>query len=263
MSENVLVFAILILLLASSAIGFFLQRTLNENHRKRETAEAVQLVVSILVTFTALVLSLVISNVKQSYDNFDSQLRGYVGQVVELDERLREYGADIAPIRATLRAYLASSIVDIWPDEPAPSGKYPTFPDPSGIEQVQLGTMLVDADVALRRLEPTDTFHQRLLDVLEARMTDLLLLRRHLIEAVHELIPWPLLALMTAWLAIVFAIFGLISPRNIVVYTTIGLCALAFASAIDLVLDYDGPLDGLIRVSSQPARLALQRLDAP
>jgi hypothetical protein len=263
MSDNVLVFAVLLLLLASSALGFQLQKRLNEEHKKRETGDSVRLVVSILVTFTALVLGLVTSNVIRSFDDFDARLRAYLGEVSEVDARLREYGPEMAPVRAKMRAYLASSIADTWRDEPPPSGVYPTFADPVGIERVPLGAMLVDVDVAIRRLEPADSFHQRLADMLEARMTDLLQRRRNVIESLHDSISWPLLTLMTAWLAIVFAIFGLTSPRNLVVYMTIGLCAFSFASAIFLILDYDGPLDGLIRVSSEPARIALQRLDAP
>ena len=85
--------------------------------------------------------------------------------------------------------------------------------------------------------------------------------RRLAIETVHQTISWPLLVAMTLWLAIVFAVFGLTAPRNTVVYATIMLCALSFASAIFFILDFDRPLSGLIRVSSEPAREALRHLD--
>ncbi len=68
---------------------------------------------------------------------------------------------------------------------------------------------------------------------------------------------------MTAWLAVVFGVFGLTAPRNAVVYATIILCALSFASAIFFILDFDKPLTGIIRVSSEPARDALRHLDTP
>jgi hypothetical protein len=50
---------------------------------------------------------------------------------------------------------------------------------------------------------------------------------------------------------------------HIVVYATIILCAPSFASAIFFVLDFDKPLSGPIRISSEPARDALRHLDAP
>jgi hypothetical protein len=263
MSDYWVVFAVLLVLLASSAIGAFLQRLLKEDHKSRETVDAVRLVVSILVTFTALVLGLLTSTVKGSYDSFDSRLRAFAGDITELDIGLREYGDEAAPIRAKLRAYVAAAIADTWRSEPRPSGVYPTFDDTVGIERHQLGALLVDVDLEIRRLEPTDPFHRRLANLLEARMTETQQQRQLVIESVHDTITWPLLAVMTAWLGVVFGVFGLIAPRNTLVYTTIFLCALSFASAIFFIIDFDQPLDGLIHVTSEPARDALRHLDAP
>jgi hypothetical protein len=67
---------------------------------------------------------------------------------------------------------------------------------------------------------------------------------------------------MTAWLVIVFAVFGIIAPRNAVVYATVLLCALAFSSAIFFILELDTPTDGFIYVSSEPLRDALRHIDA-
>jgi hypothetical protein len=113
---------VLVLVLASSAVGLFLQTALRERHRGRETTDAVRIVISILVTFTALVLSLVTSSVKSSYDQFDSRLRGYASDVTQLDQRMREYGDAADPIRAALRTYVAAAIADTWREEPRPAG---------------------------------------------------------------------------------------------------------------------------------------------
>ena len=80
---------VLLLVLASAAVGMLLQGALRERHRSRETTDAVRLVISILVTFTALVLGLVTSSVKSSYDQFDGRLRGYASDLTELDQRMR------------------------------------------------------------------------------------------------------------------------------------------------------------------------------
>jgi len=263
MPDYGVILLVLILLLASSAVGATFKRVLEERQMDRDTADAVRLVISILVTFTALVLSLLTSTVKTSYDSFDTRMRAFAGDITELDLRLREYGEDAAPIRAQTRAYVAAVIADTWSDEPRPPGAYPTFEHTANIERPQLGAMLVAVDVAIRRLEPTDAYHRRLADLLETRMTDVLQRRRLLIETMHDTISWPLLTGMTSWLAIVFAVFGLIAPRNAVVNTTIALCALSFASAIFLILEFDRPLSGIVRVSSEPARETLRHLDAP
>jgi hypothetical protein len=67
---------------------------LGERRKNRETADHIRLIISILVRFTAVLLGLPLSNVKTSLGTFDSRLRGYVGEITELDMRLREYGAD-------------------------------------------------------------------------------------------------------------------------------------------------------------------------
>jgi hypothetical protein len=256
------VFGVFGALLCASAFGVAVQRKLAEQHRNRETGDHVRLIISILVTFTAVVLGLLISSVKSSYDQFDSRLSMFAADITELDVRLREYGEDAAPIRATLRTYVAAAIADTWRDEPPPSGDYPRFPPTSNLERQQLGTMLVEADIAIRKLDPPDPFHDRLITQIENRMSDTMAQRRLLIGTSRDTISWPLLVAMTAWLVIVFAVFGVIAPRNIVVYITILLCALSFSSAIFFILELDTPIDGFIYVSSEPLRDALQHIDA-
>jgi hypothetical protein len=263
MPTAVTVPAVLVALIGASVFGVSLQSTLGEHHKSRETGDHVRLIISILVTFTAVVLGLLISNVKASYDTFDSRLRAYTGGITELDIRLREFGDEAAPIRAKLRTYLAAAIADTWRNERPPSGVYPTFKDEAGVDRAPLGQLLVEVDVAIRKLDRSDPYHSRLATQLENRMTQTLGQRELVIETVRDTISWPLLVAMTAWLIIVFAVFGVIAPRNVLVYATILLCALCFSSAIFFILEFDTPLDGFIYVSSEPARDALRHLDAP
>jgi hypothetical protein len=262
-NSAIVVLAVLIVLLCASALGMVLQGALRERRKSRETADHIRLIISILARFTAVLLGLPLSNVKTSLDTVDSRLRGYVGDITELDMRLREYGDDAAPIRANPRTYLAATIAGTWRNEPHPAGVYPTFQNTVGIEREPIGSLPLDVDVAIRKLDPADHYHRRIADLLEARMTETLARRQLLIETVPETVSWPLLVGMTTWLVIAFAVFGLISPRNAVVYATIGLCALSFGSAIFFILEFDTPLDGLITVPSEPARDALRHLDAP
>ena len=256
------VFGVFGALLCASAFGVSLQRKLAEHHKSRETGDHVRLIISILVTFTAIVLGLLISSVKSSYDQFDSRLSVFAGDITELDARLREYGPEAAPIRAILRTYVAAAIADTWRDEPPPAGQYPRFSAIPGLERQQLGNMLIDADIAIRKLDPSDSFHQRLVDQIESRMSDTMAQRRLLIGTSRDTISSESLVAMTGWLTIVFAVFGVIAPRNIVVYATILLCALSFSSAIFFILELDTPIDGFIYVSSEPLRDALQHIDA-
>ncbi len=256
-------FVILVALLFASAIGMALHRLLDERHKTSQTVDHVRLVVSILVTFTALVLGLLLSEVKGSYDRFDTRMRAFAGDISNLDIHLREYGDEAKPIRAKLREYVAAAIADSWRNEPPPSGAYPRFPPTSSVERQQLGAILIDADVAIHRLEPQDGFHQRLAAAIAVHMDEVLQARRQLIETAHDTITWPLLLAMCGWLAVVFGVFGLIAPRNVVVYCTIIICAICVASAIFFIIELDSPLNGLLHVSSDPLRDALANMDEP
>ena len=68
MQEAIIAGLLFLLLLLSSAVGLFLQGKLAERHRSRETIDAIRLVISILVTFTALVLGLLTSSAKTAFD---------------------------------------------------------------------------------------------------------------------------------------------------------------------------------------------------
>jgi hypothetical protein len=260
---GLLVLIIFLLLLTASGAGMYLQGRLGERHRTSETVDHVRLVVSILVTLTALVLSLLLSEVKNTFDTFDARLRAFAGDLTNLDIHLREYGADAEPIRATLRKYVAAAIADTWRDELAPSGDYPRFKESAGVEREQLGSLLIQVDTAIHKLDSPDHFRQRLADSLANQIDESLHARRQLLETSHETISWPLMLAMCTWLAVVFGVFGLLSPRNAVVYLSIVTCAICVTSAVFLIDDFDSPLDGLLRVSSDSMRVTLSRIDRP
>jgi hypothetical protein len=73
-------------------------------------------------------------------------------------------------------------------------------------------------------------------------------------------IPTPFLVVLTLWLAIIFAGFGLLSAKNATVVTTLIVCALSVSGAIFLIEEMDRPLDGLMKISSAPLRNALSHL---
>jgi hypothetical protein len=206
------------LLLASSAFGLYLQGKLAEHHRGRETIESVRLVMSILVTFTALVLGLLTSSVKTTFDQYGDRLRGYGIDIIELDQSLREYGdATTNSARMLLRSYLAAAIADTWPGETKPAGEYPTQLNrtgPGGAEGEELGALLVTLDKMVRSFASADEFHRDLASLLRTRMTQTMEQRWRLIETAAPTVSWPLMGLMTSWLVMIFAVFGLSSPRK-------------------------------------------------
>lgn len=261
MSETTTGLSVLIALLAASAIGKYLRVVPRESQSPRRGA--VVIVTSGLLIFAALLVGLVISDVKQSFETFDGHLKSLVADVPELDKLLQEYGKEAVPIRAELRAYFAAEIASNWPDEAGRPGAYPTFQDQSGIAGASPGRLLSRVDAAIDKLQPTDPPHSQLAASLKSRMSETLHKRQLLIDSDHDLISWPELVGATAWLSVIFAALGFSAPRNLVAQTAIVFCALSFASAIYIITDFDGPLDGAIRVSSELAWQALRHLDDP
>jgi hypothetical protein len=203
--------------------------------------------------------------VKGTFDTFDARLRSFAGDLTNLDVHLREYGQDAEPIRQNLRKYVAAAIADSWRDEDLPAGDYPRFNDEAngGVEREQLGALLNRVDAGIHRLDPPDRFRQRLADSLSNQMDEALRARRQLLETSHVTIAWPLMLAMCAWLGVVFVVFGLLSPRNVVVYLSITICAICVASAIFLIDDFDSPLDGALRAPSDSLRTTLSHIDRP
>jgi hypothetical protein len=252
-------------LLCASGLGLFVRPLLSERHRSRETAEIMQLVVTMLVTFAALVLGLLITSAKASFDAIDTDVRGYASDLIELQRMLNEYGPNTKPVQQALRNYTAAAIASTWTEEPPPPGDYypkmvqRTSTD-ADIESSALGGMLADIELRLRVLVPADAMHQRLLSDCLNQFERVLDQRWKLIEEAHSSISLPFYLVLMFWLAIVFCSFGLSAPRNALSYATILLGALAISSAVVVILDLDTPFTGILVVSSQPMRDALAHL---
>ena len=252
-------------LLCASGLGLLARPLLSERHRSRETAELMQLVVTMLVTFAALVLGLLITSAKASFDAIDSDMRGYASDLIELRRMLNEYGPDTKPVQLALRSYTAAAIASTWTEERPPPGDY--YPKTvqramtdADIESSALGGMLADIELRLRELVPADAMHQRLLGDCLNQFERLLDQRWKLIEEAHSSIKLPFYLVLMFWLVIVFGSLGLSAPRNGLSYTIILLGALAIASAVFVILDLDTPFTGSLVVSSQPMRDALAHL---
>src|SRR5437879_12929044 len=72
--------------------------------------------------------------------------------------------------------------------------------------------------------------------------------------------PKAFVALIVFWLALLFASFGLFAPRNLTSAITLTLCALAVAGPVAMFLDLEQGRRGVVRISPEPMRQAVQAL---
>ena len=70
----------------------------------------------------------------------------------------------------------------------------------------------------------------------------------------------PLVVIMVFWLSVIFAAWGVFSPRNLVVVVALLAASLSVSGATFLILELDAPLTGWIRVSPVPIQRAIAHL---
>jgi hypothetical protein len=254
--NSVILFAILC---ASAGVGFFIHPRLPEKHRSAQAMGLVQLAISLLVTFTAIVLGLLTTSVKAGFDAAYNARGDYAGQLAQMDRCLRDYGPETAPIRGQLRSYVAAVIASTWPDEPPPVGvTYPNTAEmPLTGEVPVLADLMNDVGLETRSLQPTDDFHKNLMAACVEQYHDVVQARWKVIEGARGSISAPFYWVLVFWLAILFGVFGLTANPNPMVVTVLLLCALSTTVAVFVILDMDEPYGGLFGIPSTSMRNAL------
>jgi hypothetical protein len=261
MLDSVVSCFVLLALCAGAWGGRMLFLHLPVVHRNRDTLDFARVVSALLVTFTALVLSLLLSTVNGDFRRVETDLRKYGAMITELDGELRAIGPDADDVRVLLKRYTAIAIASTWPSEPPPPGVDPNDVKLSAeVDSVVLGDLLRQAETGIRRLDPSSPEARRAQSTALARMSALLDQRGCLIGEAHTTLPVPLLVILLAWLVIVFCGFGMTAPANATSLVAIGLVAVSVAAAFFVILELDGPLDGVIQVSSEPLRRTLMHL---
>lgn len=252
-------------LIAAALIGVSVRRVLPEEHRAQETVQLVQLVNGMLVTFAALLLSLLTASAKASFDNVADDFHTFAADLIQLDTTLRSYGDEGAKARLLLRSYTAATIASTWPHEVRPPGDY--YPrdiqakDVSeNLDDIRLDRLLDDAGKEVRRLNPTDAYHQALRSEGLEQFARSVSAHWKLVDEAHSSISVPFLVTLAFWLFVIFFSFGLIAPHNALALVTIGLGAVLLASVVYVIVDFDTLFRGFIIVPSQPMRGALAHM---
>jgi hypothetical protein len=232
--------------------GLFLRRILPEPHLSQESKDVVKLGMGLVGTMTALVLGLLIASAKSSFDTQRNGLAQLSANLIFLDRVLAHYGPEAKDAREMLHASVADMLDRTWPEEGSRSGQTGSKAGSEGqyeglYEKIQELAPKNDAQRALQA--------QALKTGLDIAQTRWLLFAQK-----GRSIPIPFLVVMVAWLAILFASFGMFAPPNGTVLATLLVCALAVSSALFLVLELDQPFQGMIQISSAPLHSALDQL---
>ncbi len=251
-------FGLLVLLCLAAGVGAFVRTRLPEQHRSRESMQLVQLTITLLVTFTSIVLGLLTGSVTSGFDKAYRARGTYAAEFVQMDQCLRDYGPETLSMRQKLRAYVGAVIASTWPNEPPPKVSYP---DVSGMprvgESLELSAILNDIRTQLRELVPKDAVQARLLPECLNQFSDLTRSRWEVIEGANQSIAAPFYWVLALWLVILFGSFGLTAPPNPLTIIVVVLTALSITIAVAVIADLDQPYGGLFGIPSTAMRNAL------
>jgi hypothetical protein len=236
-------------IVAGVLAGVWLQVLLPANHLSEKSQDTVKLGAGVIATMSALVLGLLVSSAKNSYDVASTNVAQIGAKFIALDELLAQYGPEAQPLRVQLKTALAERIESMWGAEAETSAT---------LRALEGSRLTANLQKRLIELAPSNEEQKLLVAELWQIAGDIRQNRLLLIEQQQAGLPPVLLWLLVFWLTLLFVSFGLFAPRNVTVVVVLLVCALSVSSAIFLILEMNHPLEGVIKVSSLPLRKALE-----
>jgi hypothetical protein len=246
MNEFWIAAAIFALLSLASLGAMYVSPRMPARHRDDDTNSIVRLVANIFVVMSSLVFGLMINSAKTTFESIDAGVHAYATNIILIDRSLRSYGLAAKDARDKLKVYLEHAVAN-------PARADTTKPDEAGQALDALGD-------ALLLIQPSGGFHQDLLTDIQQQYHRLVEQRWGIVGSAEGSIPMPIVAILAAWLTLIFASFGYRAPQNAVVTVSFLIAAGLISTAFYLVLDMDLPFHGPIQISDAPLRRALMEL---
>jgi len=241
-----MVFAIVF---SGSLAGMALRRALPEDHLGSDAKDVVKLATGLVVTMSALVLGMLVSSAKSSYDTRKNEVALMSSQILSIERLLVNYGPETKEVREGFRVLVETGIDRIWPSQASRQSELrPTESNQAYYSGLQLLTPKTDAQAAAKA--------EAISMSVSLRQTRWLLF----LEAEQSSVPLPLLVILVAWLTSIFVSFGLFAPPNPTITVTLLIGALAVSAAIFIILEMYTPFSGVLQISPAPIREALSQM---
>ena len=230
-------------------VGARLRRLVPAEHLSTDSREAVKLALGLVATMTALLLGLLVSSAKNSFDTARSEVIQMSAKIALLNRILVLYGPQTVDARRALRDSVAEGVRRTWP----PDGRRPARLEPNE----QMGDAVY---AAISRLAPQDEPQRALKAQAVTLMVQLAELRSLVQAQAVSSVSKPLLIALVIWLVVIFLGFTVLAPANAT--STLALFAGAFsvACAVFIILELDYPFAGVVRIPSEPMTRTLDHL---
>lgn len=231
--------------LAGALAGMTLRTLLPKHHLDADTRDLVKLGVGLIGTMSALLLGLLVSSTKASYDARRTELTQIAATAILLDRALAHFGPEAADSRAGLREAAEAMRRNTWSQSDEARGGAPAR---------------VDREVMFDKIQQLVP-HSDAQRALQAQAVSLAIglgqTRWLLFAQSGTTISTPFLVVVVFWLTSLFISFGLFAPRNGTAVTALVVSAISVAGALFLVLELDQPFSGIMQLSDAPLRDAI------
>jgi hypothetical protein len=230
----------------------FLRPVLPEPHLSEKSINIIKLGMGLIGTLAVFVLGLMLAAAQSSFREQRSDIMQMSANIIFLDRVLADYGPETKEARDLLRRSVVRMLDQIWPaDSSKPAQLDPTeYRGGFLYNKIQSLTPHSDAQRALQAQALSLAFN-----LVQTRF--LMFTQQFKSVPVAFLIA---LAVMVFWFTTVFFSFGLYAPTNATVIATLFVSALSVSGAIFLIAELNRPFDGLLRMPSEPLRIALAHL---
>ena len=239
-------------IILGTLLGAFLRYRLPSRHLSDDSKDVVRLGSALLATISALVISLLISSAKSSYDTQVNRVRQLASSVILLNQTLERYGSETNEAREYLRRAIDELVERIWRQgtskQKSTTPYVPTTVAELAFEKIAELSPRNDAQQFLK-----NRAMQIFLEIAQSRFLQF-------VEGRIDPIPFPFLIVLLFWLTIIFASFSLFSRLNPINVAALLVFAVSASGAVFLILELSQPFAGLMKISSAPLLDALAPL---
>jgi hypothetical protein len=236
----------------ATVLGMLLRSIVPDRYLTAAAKEVVGLGTTLIATMSAVLLGLLISSTRTSYEEKRSEVIRMTADLIELDILLKDYGPEARSARQGMRDAVRPMIDSIWRENASFRPEANAVPD-AGAEAVLS---------ELQELSPHDDGQRAKRDRALQVGLELARIQLLLFAQPANAISTPFITVLVLWLTFIFATFAIYARPNLLIAVVLFVCALSASSAIFLILDLDRPFGGLLQIPSAPFRNALPPLAA-
>lgn len=248
MSATLTAFVIFVCMLCGMALGSYLRLILPDHHTQSDSKDILKTSAGMMATLIALIIGLLVTSAKGNYDNTTTGITQSGAKIITLGYYLSNYGSEAKEAHELVRQATASAIERIWPDE---------ITQEVDLTKIEMATGMADVYSKIREFSPQNDSQKYLQTQALQISADMMQSRWMLIEQSQTNLPKIFLVVLTFWLTVLFAQFGLLAPRNFTATSALFICVLSMTGAIFLIMELNQPLEGIIKVSSVRLHKAL------